>query len=295
MLYAGGAGTMLVRDDKSFPASAVARFWLKGEREPSHQTTLMKLSTPHEPGTRAETKHSLTTPVAGGDDASEPGKRIRVLIAEDHPIVRRGIKAMLANHPRIEVSGEASDGQEALAKAKELKPDVLLVDIEMPLMNGFVVTDILRQELPRTRALFLSAHSGLECVPRILQSGARGYLTKGASAGELVQAIESVAAGGTHFGPEVAQLVLARLVESRGEPIGQPGLSAREKEILSLIAEGLYNKEIAARLNIGTRTVETHRERLMRKLKIHSAAGLTAYAVANGFVVLPKAAESCTQ
>lgn len=202
---------------------------------------------------------------------------------------------MLSNHPRIEVSGEARDGQEALAKAKELKPDILLVDIEMPQMNGFVVVEILQKELPRVRAIYLSGHSGEECLPRILQSGARGYLTKRVSPEELVEAIEAVSLGRTHFGPEVARLALAQMVNSRNQPAGRAALTLREREILTLIAEGLYNKEIASRLCIGTRTVETHRERIMRKLNIRTAAGLTKYAVANGFVVLPKGPECCSE
>jgi two-component system, NarL family, nitrate/nitrite response regulator NarL len=217
-----------------------------------------------------------------------PVKRIRVLIAEDHPVVRKGIIALLSNQPVIQVLGEAKDGQDALRKAKEMRPDVLLVDIEMPQLNGFVLTEILQKELPQVRVLILSAHSGSQCVPRILQSGARGYVTKSASGDELVKAIESIAGGGTHFGPEVAQLALSHLVEAHGNAAGTPRLSSREKEILTLVAEGLYNKEIAARLNIGTRTVETHRERLMRKLNIRSTAGLTTFAVANGYVVVPE-------
>ena len=214
------------------------------------------------------------------------GKKIRVLIAEDHPVVRKGIIALFSRQPRIEILGEAKDGQDALRKTKELRPDVLMVDIEMPQLNGFVLTEILQKELPQVRVLILSAHSGSQCVPRILQCGARGYVTKGASGDELVKAIETIAGGGTHFGPEVAQLALSHLVDSHGNTAGTPRLSSREKEILTLVAEGLYNKEIAARLNIGTRTVETHRERLMRKLNIRSTAGLTTFAVANGYVVV---------
>jgi len=221
--------------------------------------------------------------------SSTPEKRVRVVFAEDHPVVRKGILASLAHHPHLEIVGEAKDGQEALRKAKELVPDVLLVDIEMPYLNGFALAETLRKELPQVKVLILSAHSGLQCVPRILQSGAVGYLTKQASAAELIKAIESVAAGGTCFAPEVSRLVLTHLVNSKGNTANMPRLSVREREILTLIAEGLYNKEIGVRLNIGTRTVETHRERIMRKLNIHSAAGLTAFAVANGFVLLPEA------
>ncbi len=237
---------------------------------------------PHDP------RNSVPIPSSSSDRAGSE-KRIRVVLAEDHPVVRKGIGALLSGSPSIEILGEAKDGQEALKKTKELKPDVLLVDIEMPHINGFVLTETLRKELPGLKVLILSAHSGAECVPRILQSGARGFVTKEASAEELIHAVETVAAGGTSFGPEVARLALSQLVGANGPGSGVPKLSAREREILTLIAEGLYNKEIAARLNIGTRTVETHRERIMRKLNIHSTAGLTTFAVANGFVVVPKA------
>jgi DNA-binding NarL/FixJ family response regulator len=227
-----------------------------------------------------------------GTTISQSEKKIRVVIAEDHPVVRTGIVAMLSARPGLEVVAEAKDGQEALRKAKEFKPDVLLVDIEMPQLNGFVVTEILHKELPQVRVVILSAHSGSQCVPRILQSGARGFVAKEASGEELTKAVETVAAGGTHFGPEVAQSALNHLVQSNAESGGLPRLTVREKEILTLIAEGLYNKEIAARLNLGTRTVETHRERIMRKLNIRTTAGLTTFAVANGFVVVPDSPKS---
>jgi two-component system, NarL family, nitrate/nitrite response regulator NarL len=226
---------------------------------------------------------------------SEPvaSHRIRVLLAEDHPIVRKGIRALLSNRPGIEVIDEARDGEEALRKAKALKPDVLVVDLEMPQANGFTVTEALRREAPQVKTLILSAHPGTKCVPRILQSGARGYLNKEASGEQLAEAVESIAAGGTCFSPEIGRLILATLVESaRGPGAEKSGrLTMREREILTLIAEGLYNKEIGARLHIGTRTVETHRERIMNKLDIHSTAELTSYAVANGFVLLPQAPE----
>lgn len=216
-----------------------------------------------------------------------PTKRIRLLVAEDHPVVRKGIIAFLTQHPGVEVLGEAKDGQEALSKAKELTPDVILMDIDMPRLNGLAVTELLRQELPQTKVLILSGQPGTRYVLRILQSGARGYIPKEASAHELFQAVETVAGGGTCFGPEVAKFALDQMVRQSGDTSGGGQLTDREREILVLIAEGLYNKEVGARLNISTRTVETHRERIMRKLDIHSTAGLTKYAIANGLITMP--------
>lgn len=249
-------------------------------------------------------QHPIQIPVgnphaSGGPQMNEPAvpsgtpatPRIRVLLAEDHPIVRKGIRSLLSAHACIEVIDEARDGQEAVRKAKLLKPDVLVVDLEMPQANGFTVTETLRREAPQVKTLILSAHPGTKCVPRILQSGARGYLSKEAPGEQIADAIKMVASGGTCFSPEIGRLILATLVESTSRGPGaekQGKLTMREREILTLIAEGLYNKEIGARLHIGTRTVETHRERIMNKLDIHSTAGLTSYAVSNGFVVLPQ-------
>jgi len=159
------------------------------------------------------------------------------------------------------------------------------MDLDLPQMDGLAVTEILRREQPRVKVLILSMHSSSECVIRILKAGARGYVLKGASPEELVQAIQTVAAGQTFFSPEVARLALNQIVEGVGEKAaGQ--LTAREREVLIQIAEGLSNKEIASRLNVGVRTVETHRGRIMRKLNIHSIAGLTKYAIGKGLVAL---------
>ena len=210
-----------------------------------------------------------------------------MLVAEDHPVVRKGITAFLSQHEGIEVLGEAKDGQEAVAKAKEWTPDVILMDIDMPRLNGLAATELLRKELPQVKVLVLSGQPSTRYVLRILNSGARGYIPKEASSQELFRAVETVAGGGTCFGPEVARFALDQMVRQGGGDSGGAPLTDREREILVLIAEGLYNKEVGARLNISTRTVETHRERIMRKLDIHSTAGLTKYAVANGLITLP--------
>jgi len=153
-------------------------------------------------------------------------------------------------------------------------------------MNGLDVTEMLRKEVPDTRILILSVHSNKEYVFRVIQAGAHGYVSKEASPEELFQAIEAVYAGETYFSAEIAQVALNQLVTSGGkkEPFSQ--LTAREREVLVLIAEGKSNKEIASALNVGVRTIETHRERIMRRLNIHSVAGLTKFAIANGMVTL---------
>ena len=178
---------------------------------------------------------------------------IKVLVADDHPVVRKGVQICLAKQEKIRVVGEAVDGDEALRKARELSPDVVLMDISMPGMNGLAVTEVLRKEAPTE---------------------------------ELVRAIESVYEGEPHFSEEIARAALTEFVSSGGkkEPFSQ--LTPREREVLVAIAEGQSNKEIADRLGIGVRTIETHRERIMRRLNIHSVAGLTKYAIANGLVSL---------
>ncbi|HEV2209065.1 MAG TPA: response regulator transcription factor [Verrucomicrobiae bacterium] len=229
-----------------------------------------------------------TTPIANSAAPKSAGPRVRLLFAEDHPVVRKGILAFLESQPTLEIVGEAKDGKEALRKAHELSPDLLLMDMDMPQLNGLAVTEILHKELPKIKVLLLSGHSGARFVLRILQAGARGYLLKEASAQDMVNAIQVVAAGGTCFGPEFAQVALTQLVRKNTNPEAADELTEREREVLVLIADGLYNKEIADRLGVSTRTVETHRENLMNKLKIHSTAGLIRFAVANGLVLLPE-------
>ena len=210
---------------------------------------------------------------------------IRLLIVDDHPVVRRGIRMSLAQNTRIQIVGEASDGREALTRARELKPDVVLMDIDMPQMNGLAVTDLMRREMPEVKVLILSTYSNSEYVMRIIQCGARGFILKEAAADEVVQAVETVHAGATHFSPEVARIALNQVVrggDDKSTPLAR--LTNREREVLLYIAEGFSNKEIACQLNIGVRTVETHRERIMRKLDIHSIAGLTRFAIAQGMV-----------
>ena len=212
--------------------------------------------------------------------------RIKILVADDHPVVRRGLQSLLARQERLTIVGEAADGEEALQKALALLPDVILLDISMPRRDGLEVAAMLRKEAPRIKVLILSVHSNKEYIFRIIQAGAHGYVSKEAAPEELLRAIESVYSGETFFSPEIARAALNQLVNNGGrkEPFGQ--LTGREREVLVLIAQGQSNKEIASQLGIGVRTIETHRERIMRRLDIHSVAGLTKFAIANGMISL---------
>jgi two-component system nitrate/nitrite response regulator NarL len=211
---------------------------------------------------------------------------IRVLVADDHPVVRKGLQICLAKQGNMRIVGEAADGDEALRKARELSPHVVLMDISMPGMNGLAVTEVLRKELPQIKVLILSVHNNRECIFRVIQAGAHGYVSKEAPPEEVLRAIESVYEGEPFFSEDIARAALSEFVTSGGkmEPFAQ--LTSREREVLVQIAEGKSNKEIADRLGIGVRTIETHRERIMRRLNIHSVAGLTKYAIANGLISL---------
>jgi two-component system nitrate/nitrite response regulator NarL len=211
---------------------------------------------------------------------------IKVLVADDHPVVRKGLQSCLTKQGRLKLVGEAADGEEALQRTRELSPDVVLMDINMPGMNGLAVTEVLRKEAPDVKVLVLSVHSNKDYIFRVIQAGAHGYVSKEAPPEELLRAIEAVHSGEPFFSEEIARAALSEFVNSGGkkEPFSQ--LTSREREVLVLIAEGQSNKEIADKLGIGVRTIETHRERIMRRLNIHSVAGLTKYAIANGLVAL---------
>jgi two-component system nitrate/nitrite response regulator NarL len=225
-------------------------------------------------------------PDSSGQESRKMKGRIRILLVDDHPIVRKGLNFCLERQQHLLIVGEATNGVEALAKAKELRPDVVLLDLDLPQMSGLVVADLLRKELPNAKVLILTMHQRAEYLPRILQTGARGYLLKEASPEELVKAIETVYAGESYFSPEIARLALNQFLHGNGDGPNLAELTNREREVLILIAEGLSNKEIAMNLNVGVRTVETHRERIMRKLAIHSVAGLTRFALAKGLITL---------
>jgi len=215
-------------------------------------------------------------------------KRITVLLAEDHTIVREGFRKMLELEEDLEVIGEAQDGRSALAMVKKLRPAVVLMDIAMPLLNGLEATRQVLKALPATKVLILSAHSDDAYVKSATDSGAVGFLLKQTSAHEVCQAIREVQKGKTFFSTSISRR-LNRLNPPSPDRVGRPNgkavkLTSREMEVLQLIAEGKANKETAAELGIGMKTVEKHREHLMQKLDIHDTAGLTRYAISAGII-----------
>lgn len=212
--------------------------------------------------------------------------KIRILIADDHPIVRRGLQSCLTCQDSLEVVGEASDGDEALEKALALIPDMVLLDLSMPRRDGLAVTTALRREAPQIKVLILSMHGSEEYLFRSIQAGAHGYVSKEASLEQLLRAIESVHSGETFFNPEIARSALDEGLNNgeKQEPFAQ--LTSHEREVLILIAQGQSNKEIANQLGIGVRPTQTHRARIMRRLDIHSVTGLTKFAIANDLVAL---------
>ncbi|MCX6927667.1 MAG: response regulator transcription factor [Verrucomicrobia bacterium] len=225
-------------------------------------------------------------PLQSHQASTEAKRRIRVLLVDDYPVVRRGISAWLAGHSHLQVVGEAADGVEALVKAKELLPDVVLLDIDLPQMSDLVVAEALRKAIPDIKVIILSLRQRADSLPRILQCGARGYLLKEAQPEELLKAIEMVNAGECYFSPEMTCFALDQVFQEKGVGSNSAELSGREREVLILIARGFGNKGIATELDIGIRTVETHRERIVHKLNIHSVAGLTRFALAEGLVTL---------
>lgn len=211
----------------------------------------------------------------------------RIVIAEDHTILREGLRALLSSQENLEVVGEAEDGREAIRQVEKLTPDLILMDLSMPKMNGIEAIREIRRRVPETRILALTVHKAEEFILEVLQSGADGYIPKDASSNELMMAIKSILMGKRYLSPSVSNVVIEGYLESRRTsefitPWGK--LTKREREILKLIAEGYKNKDIADYLCISVKTVEKHRSNLMKKLDLHSAAALTAYAMERGLV-----------
>jgi two-component system, NarL family, response regulator NreC len=208
--------------------------------------------------------------------------KVRVLIADDHGIVRKGLRLQLEQNAQFHVVGEATDGREAVRLAEELKPDVVIMDIAMPNLNGIQATAQIVKRNPQVGVIILSMHSDESYLTKTLTAGAKGYLLKDNADVDLYRAVQVVGQGKPFFSPAIANTLLEdymRQLQQRGLQDSYDLLTAREKEILQLLAEGKSNKEVASALNLSLNTVETHRTRIMQKLDLHSAVDIVLYAV----------------
>jgi DNA-binding NarL/FixJ family response regulator len=212
----------------------------------------------------------------------------RILLVDDHALVREGLRALLTSNAETQVIGEASTGREALELARNLDPDVILMDVGMPDLNGFEATRQMKSTAPGARVIALSTHSDKRYVLAMLEAGARGYIVKSAAGEELVRAIETVNRNQIYLSPAIAGVVVDSYLgrEYPEEGIGAALLGSREREVLQLLAEGKSSPEIAGVMHISVSTVETHRRNIMRKLDIHSVAGLTKFAIREGLTQL---------
>jgi two-component system response regulator NreC len=214
-------------------------------------------------------------------------KQIRILLADDHVVMRRGLRLLLETQPEFLVVGEASDGRQAIEQGQALKPDVAVLDIAMPNLNGAEAAQRINEMLPNMAIIILSMHSDESYVLRALRAGAKGYLLKDSAEGDLIEAIRTVSQGKTFFSPEISRMLVedyVREIRTRGVDDSYELLSSREREILHLLAEGKQNKEIAALLNLSPYTIETHRRNLQEKLNLHNFAELVLYAVRKGLI-----------
>jgi len=214
-------------------------------------------------------------------------KALRILVADDHEVVRKGLLALLQQQPEWQVCGEASDGREAVAKAAELNPEIVVLDIGMPTLNGLEATRQILKTNPETKVLILTLHDSDQLVQDVLNAGARGFLLKSDAARDLVAAVEALRRDKTYFTSKVASMVLEgylkRVTNTSVAPV-RNRLTPREREIVQLLAEGKSTKEVAVALNLSVKTAETHRANIMRKLQFHSVSDLVLYAVRNNIV-----------
>ena len=207
-----------------------------------------------------------------------------IVLADDHQIVRQGMRALLEAEPEFSVTGEASDGLEVAALVEQLEPDVLLLDIKMPGLNGLEVTRQVRRRTPNTNVVILSMYASEAYVMEALRNGAVGYVLKGASAADLVQAVKDVAEGRRYLSPPLSERAIEAYVQKAvaSTPAALETLTDREREVLHFVVEGYKNSEIATKLEISPRTAETHRARMMRKLDLHTQADLMRFAIQLG-------------
>jgi DNA-binding NarL/FixJ family response regulator len=215
-------------------------------------------------------------------------KTVRILIADDHDLMRRGVRTLLEPHPGWEICGEATTGREAVAKAEQLKPNIVILDISMPDLNGVDAAKRIKKVSPDTEVLIFSAHYSDQLIREILEAGVRGYIVKSDSDRDLVIAVESLAKKKPFFTSRATEVMLTSF--SDGGPKQDPSeplrdrLTTREREIVQLLAEGKSSKEVASSLNISVKTAETHRANIMRKLQIHTVSELVRYAIRNQIV-----------
>jgi DNA-binding NarL/FixJ family response regulator len=215
---------------------------------------------------------------------------VRILVADDHEVVRRGLCALLRNQPDWEVCGEAVDGREAVEKALQLRPEIVILDVGMPNLNGLEATRRILKANPRINVLILTLHGSDELLREILEAGARGLVLKSDAACDLVTAVEALQKGKVHFTPRAGAMVLEGYLQrdskAPAEADDRPRLTAREREVVQLLAEGKSSKEVAAALGLSVKTAETHRSNVMRKLDLHSISALVLYAVQNNIVLV---------
>jgi len=214
-------------------------------------------------------------------------KKITVMLVDDHTVVREGLRALLQPETDIEVIAEAENGRQAVIAARKHLPDVVIMDIAMPLLNGMEATRQIRKSAPNTKVLVLSSYEDEECTRQLMLAGAAGFLLKQAAAGDLSKAIRELRRGNSFFSPAIARHLRDReRALADGEEFGRQrgGLTAREAEVLQLVAEGYSNRQAAVQLGISIKTIEKHRQQVMNKLNIHETAGLTRYALSRGLV-----------
>jgi two-component system response regulator NreC len=217
------------------------------------------------------------------------GNKIRVVLADDHRMLREGIRALLEREGDIQVVGEAADGREAVRLTTQLQPDVVVMDVSMPLLNGIEATRQIRRDCPQTRILTLTVHESEDYVAQLLAAGASGYIIKRAGGDELIGAIRAVQQGEAFLHPSIARVVIRDYVRrlQAGEGLSaQDVLTDREREVLQLIAEGYTNREIADLLHLSIKTVQNHRSNIMRKLDLHDRGELIKYAIQQGIIHL---------
>jgi DNA-binding NarL/FixJ family response regulator len=214
-------------------------------------------------------------------------RKIRILLADDHETVREGLKAILATQPDLEVVGEAADGETAVKRAKALHPDIVVMDVSMPVLNGLKATEAIRQSCPQTQVLVLTRHADEAYLQQLLRAGASRYVLKQSRAGELLGAVRALASGTKYLDPAVTPKGIdsfSRRSGAPGLPGSEPALSAREEEVLRLVAWGHSNKEIAARLELSVKTVETHRANAAQKLGLRNRMDVVRLALLRGWL-----------